>query len=84
MKKYFLLLFLFAFIFSYHCLTEHPYCEKVKGDVIFQSCVCIIPWFRGIYDPINNKCFCYLQSEVAACENDEKCKLNANVMCVNA
>ena len=84
MMKHLLILILLVFTNSYHCPTEHPYTDKFQGTITFGMCVCDLIGFRGIMDTANERCFCYPTYEVKGCLDDPNCKINANVMCVNA
>ena len=83
MKAY-LFLLLIGFIFSYNCKNEHisVRTEGKYSGFLWESCKCI-SGMTGLIDSYNERCFCFIPSELTACRNDPKCQENYLAGCVN-
>ena len=80
MKAY-LFLLLIGFIFAYNCKTQHI-STRIEGRYSKNACAC--PAGTTYFsDKTVKRCFCYLKTEIAACNADSKCQTNTFAGCVN-
>ena len=80
----FLFLLLLGAIFAYNCKNEHI-SVRIDGrytNILKEACACPAGSI-GYIDSLNKRCFCYLKTEIAACNNDKKCTTNLFAGCVN-